>query len=49
MLLVVWEDVETNHDGFFRILLKSELARPNRPELRKAYEGWYVVDERLFQ
>ena len=49
MLLVVWEDVETNHDGFFGILLKSELARPNRPELRKAYEGWYVVDERLFQ
>lgn len=49
LLLIVWEDVETNPNGFFRILLKSELARPNRPEVRQAYEGWYVVNERLFQ
>ena len=49
MLLVVWEDLETDRNGFFGILLKGELARPNRPEMRKLYEGWYVVDERLFR
>lgn len=49
LLLVVWEDVETNRNGFFRVLLKGELARPNRPEMREACEGWYIVDERLFQ
>jgi hypothetical protein len=49
VLLVVWEDLETDRNGFFGILLKGELARPNRPEVRKVYEGWYVVDERLFR
>lgn len=49
LLLIVWEDVEINRNGFFRVLLKGELARPNRPEMRTAYEGWYIVDERLFQ
>jgi hypothetical protein len=48
MLLVVWEDVEADPDGFFGALMKGELARPNRPEVRKLYEGWYVVNERLF-
>ena len=49
LLLIVWEDVEKNENGFFRILFKGELARPNRPEMRELYEGWYVVDERLFR
>jgi hypothetical protein len=48
LLLIVWEDVEKNENGFFRILFKGELARPNRPEMRELYEGWYVVDERLY-
>jgi hypothetical protein len=49
LLLVVWEDVEKNENGFFRILFKGEMARPNRPEMRELYEAWYVVDERLFR
>ena len=49
LLLIVWEDVEKNENGFFRILFKGELARPNRPEMREVYEAWYVVDERLFR
>jgi hypothetical protein len=49
LLLIVWEDVEKHENGFFRILFKGELARPNRPEMRELYEGWYVVDERLFR
>lgn len=49
LLLVVWEDVEKNDNGFFRILFKGELARPNRPEMRDLYDAWYVVDERLFR
>jgi hypothetical protein len=49
LLLIVWEEVEKNDNGFFKILFKGELARPNRPEMRELYEGWYVVDERLFR
>ena len=49
LLLVVWDDVENNRDGFFRVLFEGELARPNRPEMREVYEGWYVVNERLFR
>jgi hypothetical protein len=49
MLLVVWEDVEKNPGGFFKILFKGELSRPNRPEMRDLYEAWYIVDERLFR
>jgi hypothetical protein len=49
LLLVVWEDVEADRGGFFGALMKGELARPNRPEVRKVYEGWYVVNERLYR
>jgi hypothetical protein len=49
MLLVVWEDLEDDRKGFFGALLEGELARPNRPEVRKVYEGWYVVNERLYR
>lgn len=49
MLLVVWEDLEADRNGFFGVLFKGELARAHRPEVRRAYEGWYVVDERMFQ
>jgi hypothetical protein len=49
MLLVVWEDLEADRKGFFGALLDGELARPNRPEVRKVYEGWYNVNERLYR
>ena len=49
LLLIVWEDVEANQNGFFRTLFKGELSRPNRPEMREVYEAWYIVDERLFR
>lgn len=49
LLLVVWNDVETDQDGFFRILFKGEISRPNRPEMREVYEAWYIVDERLYR
>jgi hypothetical protein len=49
MLLVVWEGMEADRNGFFGALLEGELARPNRPEVRKVYEGWYVVNERLYR
>ena len=49
LLLVVWDDVENNQNGFFRTLFKGEISRPNRPEMREAYEAWYIVDERLFR
>lgn len=45
LMLTVWEDVEENQDGFFRILLKSELARLHRPEVRKAFKQWYIIHD----
>jgi len=49
LLLVVWNDVETSRNGFFRTLFKGEISRPNRPEMREVYEAWYIVDERLYR
>jgi hypothetical protein len=49
LLLLVWEDVERDQKGFFREILKGELAMPNLDHRRKAYEGWYYVDERLYE
>ncbi|KAM0713602.1 hypothetical protein Q7P37_010564 [Cladosporium fusiforme] len=51
LLLAVWEDVESNPDGFFRILFRDEckLSEGLRPEVRQLYECWYIIDEKAYQ
>lgn len=51
LLLAVWADVEKNENGFFTTLFRQEcgLSQPLRPEVRQLYEGWYMLDERMYQ